>query len=141
MAKILQPNPDLHIGIDVIRIITGGIILSFGIEILNAEQMGGYTEWLTKVGMPLPSIMAYIGKIAEVVGGILLLMGLFTRLSTIPLIATMFVVNFIMLDGSILSQPFYLLLLFACYLFLGGGKLSVDYLINRNKSTPKETAA
>jgi len=135
MKQLLQPNRALHLGLDVIRILIGGIILSFGVEIFNAEQMAGYTEWLTKVGMPLPGPMAYIGKLAEIVGGGLLLIGLFTRFSAIPLIATMFVVNFIMLDGSIRSEPFYLLLLFTCFLFLGSGKLSVDALIDQNKSS------
>ncbi|MEN0003792.1 MAG: DoxX family protein [Bacteroidota bacterium] len=129
IKKLLQPNANLHVGLDVIRILIGGIIISFGTEMLSAEQMGGYTEWLTKVGMPFPGFMAYVGKLSELIGGAFLLVGLFTRLSAIPLIATMFVVNFIMLEGSIMSEPFYLLLLFACFFFMGGGKLSVDYLL------------
>ena len=130
MKKVLQANPKLHLGLDVIRILVGGIIISFGLEILSTEQMGGYTEWLTKVGMPLPGIMAYIGKLSELVCGALLLIGLFTRLSTIPLMVTMCVINFIMLDGSIRTQSFYLFLLFLCFFFLGSGKLSVDALIS-----------
>lgn len=129
MKKILQPNTELPLGLDVIRILIGGIIITFGVEMFSAEQMAGYTEWLTSVGMPFPGFMAYVGKVAELVGGAFLLLGLFTRLSAIPLIATMFVVNFIMLEGSIMSEPFYLLLLFTCFLFLGSGKLSVDFLM------------
>lgn len=115
MLKLLQPNTGLHIGVDLIRILIGGIIISFGVEILNTEQMDGYTEWLMKVGMPLPELMAYIGKLSEIVCGMLLLVGLFTRLSTIPLMITMCVINFIMLDGDLRTQPFYLLLIFASY--------------------------
>lgn len=133
MAKILQPNSKLHIGLDIIRILVGGIIISFGLEILDTEQMEGYTEWLNKVGMPLSEFMAYIGKLSEVVFGTLLLIGLFTRLSTVPLMATMFVVNFIMLEGSIRSQPFYLLLLFMCFFFIGSGRLSADFFIRGDK--------
>ena len=70
-----------------------------------------------------------------------LLMGLFTRLSTIPLMITMCVVNFIMLDGSILTQPFYLLLLFACFFFIGSGKLSVDFILSGYRSSQKEEIA
>ncbi|MEO0339025.1 MAG: DoxX family protein [Bacteroidota bacterium] len=134
MTKKLQANETLHIGLDVIRILLGGIIISFGIEMFSTEQMQGYTEWLTDVGMPLPGFMAYVGKLAELVGGFMLMIGLFTKLSTIPLIATMFVVNFIMLDGNIRSEPFYLLLLFTCFLFIGSGKLSVDALLKSRKS-------
>jgi len=140
VKKILQPNTKLHIGLDVIRILLGGIIISFGIEILNTDQMEGYTEWLNKVGMPFPEFMAYIGKLSEVVGGALLLIGFFTRLSTIPLIATMFVVNFIMLDGSIRTEPFYLLLLFVCFFFIGSGTLSVDFFVSGFRASEKEEA-
>ncbi|MEL6392709.1 MAG: DoxX family protein [Bacteroidota bacterium] len=139
MTKLWTPNPDLHIGLDIIRIITGGIIISFGIEIFDPEQMNGYTQWLGDVGMPFPEIMAYIGKISEIGCGALLLVGLFTRFSAIPLIITMFVVNFIMLDGSIRTQSFYLLLLFSCYLFLGGGRLSLDFLIKGRVAAREET--
>ncbi|MEL7422843.1 MAG: DoxX family protein [Bacteroidota bacterium] len=138
MKKLLHPNSKLHLGLDVIRILIGGIIISFGLEIFSTEQMQGYTEWLTKVGMPLPAFMAYVGKVSELVGGAFLLLGLFTRFSTIPLITTMFVVNFIMLDGSIRSEPFYLLLLFSCFLFLGSGKLSIDFLMSSSRSSQEE---
>lgn len=138
MIKLLQPNPQLPIGVDIIRMLAGGIIISFGIEIFNAEQMAGYTEWLGSVGMPLPGIMAYVGKVAELVGGALLLVGLFTRFSTLPLIATMFVVNFIMLEGKIRTEPFYLLLLFACFLFIGSGRLSIDFLLHGKGTPPSE---
>lgn len=131
MTKLVQPNPELHIGLDIIRMITGGIIVSFGLEIFDTEQMDGYTQWLGEVGMPFPGFMAHLGKLSELGCGALLLIGLFTRLSAIPLIITMFVVNFIMLDGSIRTQPFYLLLLFSCYLFAGGGKWSVDYWMKK----------
>ncbi len=140
MRKLLQPNTASHIGLDMIRILIGGIIISFGIEILDIEQMEGYTEWLNDVGMPFPESMAYIGKVSEVVCGALLLIGLFTRLSTIPLMTTMCVVNFIMLEGSIRTEPFYLLLLFMCFFFIGSGKLSVDFFIRNYRSSQKEEA-
>ena len=140
MTKILKPNVKLPVGLDVIRILIGGIIISFGMEILNTEQMEGYIQWLTEVGMPLPRPMAYIGKLSELIGGAFLLIGLFTRLSTIPLMATMCVVNFIMLDGNIKTEPFYLFLLFLCFFFIGSGKLSVDYIIRGNGLGQKEEA-
>lgn len=133
MIKLLKANPTLPLGLDLIRMISAGIIITFGLEILSLESMNGYTEWLTKVGMPFPGTMAYIGKLAELLCGTLLLLGLFTRLSTLPLIITMCVINFIMLEGELRSQPFYLLLLFATFFFLGGGRISIDFLMNKRK--------
>lgn len=135
MTKLLQANTELHMGLDVIRILAGAIIISFGLEILDTEQMAGYTEWLGKVGMPLPEFMAYVGKVSELLCGILLLIGLFTRLSTIPLMITMCVINFIMLDGDLRTQPFFLLLIFASFFFIGSGRISIDFLIGKGKSS------
>ena len=132
--KLLHSNDALPIGLDIVRILCGGIIFSFGLEIFNEEQMAGYTQWLTEVGVPIAKTMAYIGKCSELLCGSLLTIGLFTRLSAIPLMITMCVVNFIMLDGDIRTQSFYLLLLFAVFLFLGSGKISVDYWMRQRTS-------
>ena len=134
MKKLLKTNNKLHIGVDSIRIISGGIIVSFGFEVFNVEQMAGYMDWLTNVGMPFPDVMAYIGKLSELIFGGCLLIGLFTRISTIPLTITMCVINFIMLEGDLRTQPFYLLLLFGAFFFLGSGRISMDFLIEKRKS-------
>ncbi len=134
IKKLLKSSDTLPIGLDVVRAISGAIICSFGLEMLDAEQMSGYTEWLTDVGMPFPQIMGYIGKLAELICGLCLALGLFTRISALPLMITMVVINFIMLDGDLRSQPFYLLLIFAAFLFVGGGRLSLDFWIENRRS-------
>ena len=134
MKKLLKANNKLPIGVDIIRIVSGGIIVSFGFEVFNAEQMAGYMDWLTNVGMPLPGPMAYIGKLSELIFGCCLLIGLFTRISTVPLMITMCVINFIMLEGDLRTQPFYLLLLFGSFFFLGSGRISIDFLRDKKKS-------
>ncbi|MDW3196560.1 MAG: DoxX family protein [Cytophagales bacterium] len=135
MGKLLKTNEMLSPGLDIIRIISGGIIFTYGLEIFDSEQIGGYTQWLTDVGIPWPGMMAYIGKLTELIGGIFLVIGLLTRLSAIPLIMVMCVINFIMLDGNPRSEPFYLLLIFASFLFNGSGKISVDYWLERRKQS------
>jgi putative oxidoreductase len=76
--------------------------------------------------------MAYVGKITELVGGLLLAIGLFTRPAVIALVINMAVITFIMGNGKILSDdqhPFLLLLLFAVFFFTGAGMYSLDYLL------------
>jgi putative oxidoreductase len=136
MKKLLKSNAILPRGLDVVRILSGGIIVSFGFEILNAEQMAGYVEWLTAVKVPFPEFMSYVGKFSELICGFCLAIGLFTRFSSIPLMITMCTINFIMLEGSIRTEPFYLLLIFTIFFFVGGGKISVDYLIEKRRNTP-----
>ncbi len=137
MIQKLLSNRIFYTGLDIIRIISGGVIFSFGLEIMMPEKMLGYTEWLIDIGMPFPKIMVYVGKLSEIICGLFLAVGFLTRLACIPLIITMFVVTFIMLDGKIRVETFYLLLIFACFFFTGSGKLSVDYLLKKKKTVAK----
>lgn len=52
----------------------------------------GNPEW--GLGLPFPYLMAGLATAAEVVGAVLLLLGLMTRLATIPLMVTMLVAAF-----------------------------------------------
>ncbi|OTG98736.1 MULTISPECIES: DoxX family protein [Acinetobacter] len=52
----------------------------------------GNSDW--GLGLPFPSIMAALATSAELSGAVLLALGLFTRLISIPLIITMFVAIF-----------------------------------------------
>lgn len=125
-------------GAVILRVIAGLIIFKYGLEIFSEDKMNGYISWLTDLKFPVPETMAYIGKICELAGGLLMALGLFTRLAAIALIITMAVIGFIMgepeflaADGSIL-----LLLIFLHFFFTGPGKLSLDHvLFNPKKIT------
>ncbi len=132
LKSLITSNLTIPYGLEIIRIISGAIIFSFGLEILDPENMDGYTTWLTDVGMPFPKLMAYIGKISELIGGICFMLGCFTRIAAIPLVITMFVITFIMSEGHIRSDTFYLLMIFASFFFWGSGKISIDQLL-KNK--------
>lgn len=139
LKKLLESNQMLPTGLDIIRILSGGIIISYGLEIFNSEQISGYTEWLKDVKIPFPLAMTYLGKMSELICGFCLMIGLFTRLSTLPLMITMCVINFIMLEDNMRTEPFYLLLIFACFFFVGSGKVSADFLIEKKMSIQDET--
>lgn len=135
IKKLIEPNASLAAGLVIVRVLAGGIIISFGFEISSAETMGGYTQWLTDVGVPAPRFMAHVGKVAELGCGALLVLGLFTRLASIPLMITMAVINFVMLDGNLRESPFFLLLLFATFFFVGGGRYSLDEVMRKRKKS------
>jgi putative oxidoreductase len=74
----------------LVRIIVGGVFLTEGIQkFLFAGELG--VGRFTKIGIPFPAVMAPFVGIVEIVGGGLLLVGLLTRLATIPLIIDMLV--------------------------------------------------
>lgn len=118
-------------GAVILRMVAGLIIFKYGLEIFSADKMKGYTDWLTDLNFPAPEAMAYTGKLCELGGGLLMALGLFTRIAAIPLMITMIVIAFIMgepeflaADGSIL-----LLLIFFHFLLTGPGKFSFDHFL------------
>src|SRR5580704_17001238 len=74
----------------LIRLIVGGVFLTEGIQkfLLPGELGAGR---FVKIGIPFPEVMAPFVGVVEIVGGTLLLVGLLTRLATIPLIIDMLV--------------------------------------------------
>ncbi len=138
--RLFNSFGEWHTGILLVRIMTGLITLHYGLELFNPDKMLGYQQWLTDIHFPLPVLMARVGKATELAGGGLLMIGLFTRLISIPLIITMGVVTFIMGKGNIFADeqlPFLLILLCLVFLSAGGGIWSVDYLLfDKKRNTP-----
>ena len=110
-------------------------------------------DYFTSIGVPAPSLNAHFIATLECVGGILLILGLASRLIALPLLIDM-VMAYVIADrealGSIFSDPekFYnaapFTFLFASLLILvfGPGKISVDTLIaSRRKKSASASAA
>ena len=74
----------------IIRLMVGGIFFSEGIQkfLYPAELAAGR---FAKIGIPAPEVMGPFVAGVETVFGLLILLGLFTRIATIPLIVTMLV--------------------------------------------------
>lgn len=71
---------------------------------------------------------------AELIGSCLLILGLLTRISLIPLIGAMAVAVFIVHGGQAFGKielPLLYLTGFVSVLFLGPGKISMDYFLKR----------
>lgn len=102
------------------------------------------TAFFTEVGIPFPELNAYMAGCTECFGGLLLLAGLFSRVTCVPLIFTMLVaygtahldvVKTIWSDAdSFVSAPPFLFLLASVTVFIfGPGRLSADELLRRRK--------
>lgn len=92
---------------------------------------------LTGLGVAAPGVLAWLVTIAELVGGVMLLIGLLTRLATLPLIATMIgAIALVKADVGIIAPAgapmpgaeldIALLAGLVALLFIGPGRLSVD---------------
>src|SRR4051812_2576899 len=97
-------------------------------------------DYFTSIGVPAPSLNAHFIALLEAGGGILLILGLASRLIALPLLIDM-VMAYLIADrealGSIFSEPekfynaapFTFLLASLLILVFGPGKLSLDTLI------------
>jgi uncharacterized membrane protein YphA (DoxX/SURF4 family) len=74
----------------LVRLLVGGVFVSEGIQkFLYPEALG--VGRFVKIGIPAPALMAPFVGVVEIVCGVLLVVGLLTRVAAIPLIIDMFV--------------------------------------------------
>ena len=115
-------------GFAIIRIITGLLMVYHGWEIFDAAKMKEYSTWAAFNGSSVPG---YVGKGAELLGGLLLALGLFTRLGSLLIAGTMLYISFFLGNGKVWYEdqhPFLFVLLALIYFFMGPGKWSLDAL-------------
>ncbi len=82
--KILDPQSSVPAAV-LIRVIVGYVFLVEGIQKYLFPDTLGIGRFI-KIGIPMPHVMIHVSAGAEIIGGTLLIVGLFTRLATIPLI-------------------------------------------------------
>ncbi|MBC7949986.1 MAG: DoxX family protein [Chitinophagaceae bacterium] len=116
-------------GIALIRIITGFFLAYHGWELFSAEKMQGYVGWEMFKGQPLAKIMVYAGKAAELIGGLLLMIGFLTRIASVIVACTMLYISMFVGLGKIWYEdqhPFLFVLLALVFIFCGPGSWSLD---------------
>ncbi len=77
-----------HLAPLALRAGVGAVFAVHGWQKLT-DGAAGFAQMLVGLGVPAPEVFAWLVTAAELVGGVLLLLGLLTRLATLPLIATM----------------------------------------------------
>jgi putative oxidoreductase len=74
----------------LVRLLVGGVFLSEGIQkFLYPDALG--VGRFVKLGIPAPAVMAPFVGLVEIACGLLLILGLLTRLAAVPLIIDMLV--------------------------------------------------
>jgi putative oxidoreductase len=120
----------------LVRFLVGGVFLSEGIQkFLYPETLG--VGRFVKIGIPAPAVMAPFVGVVEIGCGLLLIVGLLTRVVAIPLIIDMLVAVATTKIPILLKSGFwamaheartdYSMLLGSVFLLLvGAGSLSLD---------------
>jgi putative oxidoreductase len=103
----------------------------------NDLGVANFAKYLGSLNVPAPEVVAWLQVVAEGVGGVLLIVGLFTRYVTLPLIATMIGaiwlvkvhVGFIVQGAAGAELETALLAGLLGLLFIGPGRLSLDAIL------------
>ena len=105
------------------------------------KDIGSVAEWFGSMGIPFPTLNAYMAASTEVLGVLLLTLGFLTRAISIPLIVIMIVAivtvhlpNGFSAGNNGFEIPFYYMLFLLTFLSHGAGKFSLDRLIFGDKS-------
>ncbi len=124
-------------GITVLRVTVGIVFLVHGGQKLFVFGFAGVAAFLVQAGIPAPMLAAVVLTAVEFLGGVGLVLGLFTRWAAIPLAITMLVgivtvhlrAGFFLPDG----YEFALTLLAAnvALAMLGSGEASLGRLLER----------
>ncbi|MCA9879174.1 MAG: DoxX family protein [Thermomicrobiales bacterium] len=137
-------------GIALLRVMTGIIFLMHGQQKLFEFGLGGVAGMMTGLGVPAPGLMAIVLTLVELIGGIALILGAFTRLAAalvaVDVLVAMFLVHlpngFFAQNGGV--ELVLLLATAAVTLLLTGpGAMAVDSLLpveRRLQSAPLASA-
>ena len=121
----------------VVRLIAGFIMAAHGLQKL-VQGPAGFGEVLAGLGVPLPTIMAYVVTFVELAGGILLILGLLSRLAAALLTINLIVaISLVKVNVGLIAPPqsgagaeldLALIAGFLVVLLMGPGGISLDYL-------------
>ena len=115
-----------------LRVALGAVFIVHGI--MKISTLAGTAAFLGSLGFPVPSVLAVILMLVELLGGAFLLFGFMTRyaalLISIEMIIAILVakigIGFIAMKGTGYEYDITLLAASISLLFTGAGKLSVD---------------
>jgi len=123
----------------VVRVIVGVIMAAHGWQKITQIGVGNFGGFLAQLGVPLPTLMAFVVTFVELVGGILLILGLFSRLAalilTIDLVVAILLVKvnigFIAPAGRGAGAELDLALIagFLTIFLAGPGRISLDHAL------------
>jgi len=120
------------------------LVVAYGFyepAMMKWKDIGSVAEWFGSMGIPFPTLNAYMAASTEVAGVVLLTLGLLTRLISIPMIVIMIVAivtvhlhNGFSAGTNGFEIPLYYMLFLFIFVTNGAGKFSLDRLIFGEKN-------
>ncbi len=141
LIKLYQNISERLSNLKDIPLLLTRLILAYGFYMpatMKWSNINGIAEWFGNMGIPMPTLNAYLAATTEMAGVILLPLGLATRFISIPLMFTMVVAIVTVHMGNGFEAgnngyeiPLYYFLMLFALLVNGSGKISLDHLIER----------
>jgi len=120
------------------------LVVAYGFyepAMMKWSNIASVAEWFGSIGIPFPTLNAYMAATTEITGVVLLTFGLLTRAISIPLIVVMIVAittvhlpNGFAAGDNGFEIPLYYMIFLLIFLSHGAGKFSLDRVIFGDKS-------
>jgi len=134
MRKLINPNTNQNLknfSLLLLRIVIGLLLITHGFPKLQKLLSGNEIKFTSVFGLS-PTISMTMAMLAEFFCATFVLIGLFTRLATIPVIITMLVILLQIHASDSLSVkelPLLYLISYTTVFLCGPGKYSFDYYL------------
>lgn len=134
-------------GLLLIRLILGTIFIAHGAQKVFTYGMGAIGGSFGELGIPLAGVLGPVVSLVELLGGVALVLGLFTRAAGVGVGATMLgAIWFAHLSSGFFAPagyeyPLMLLAAAAAMTVMGGGAWSLDAVVSRRLAAGTEARA
>lgn len=143
LLKICKSVTPLFEKLQSVSLLAVRMILAYGFyepAVMKWKDIDSVADWFGSMGLPLPTLQAYLAASTEAAGVLLLTLGLFTRLISIPLMVVMVVaITLVHLPNGFSSGNngfeiplYYFIMLFVLFTH-GAGQFSLDALWDQKK--------
>ncbi len=123
-------------GLFVIRVLTGLMMFYHGLEVFKPDTMNSYQEWEVIKKLPFPVLLTYLGKVAELVTGIFIALGLYTRIAALIMAGNMLFICFYVGKGRFWYEDqhaFLFAVLAMVFFFAGSVKYGFDDYLSKSE--------
>ena len=141
LTKLYFEYKNLSTYFQSIALFFARLLVAYGFyepAIMKWSDIGAVAQWFGSMGIPFPTLNAYMAASTELLGVVLLTLGLFTRLISIPLIMIMIVaIVTVHLPHGFSSGnngfeiPLYYMSFLLIFFSHGAGKFSVDHFFSK----------
>ena len=137
-GSVTTTERSVQITILLLRLFTGLALCTIFEKFMPRDGIWGPQAWfiedVANMGFPFPVFFAWAAVLSEFFGGLLLIIGLFTRPAALLNLIVMMVATFLQHDGDISNKglmSFTFLILCSSTLLLGGGRISLDHFLQK----------